>query len=167
MDSADYRGEAMDWKHLLAYITGTVDQELLLRNEYLVTENRILRNQLKGRLRLSDGERKTLAVIGQKLGKQALKGVAQIVKPETILGWHRTLVAQKFGSTEQRYVKFRSSTKVYETLVKTHAISPRTRVVGSIGTENRLKGDHPTARPQDLSDFEGVGALRASRPQAG
>ena len=41
------------------------------------------------------------------------------------------------------------------------------RVVGSIGTENRLKGDHPTARPQDLSDFEGVGALRASRPQAG
>ena len=38
----------MDWKHLLAYITGTVDQELLLRNEYLVTENRILRNQLKG-----------------------------------------------------------------------------------------------------------------------
>jgi putative transposase len=43
----------MDWKTLLAYITGrgTVDQELLLRNEYLVTENRILRNQLKGRLR--------------------------------------------------------------------------------------------------------------------
>jgi hypothetical protein len=36
----------MDWKQLLAYITGTVDQELLLRNEYLVTENRILRNQL-------------------------------------------------------------------------------------------------------------------------
>jgi putative transposase len=57
----------MDWKHLLAYITGTVDQELLLRNEYLVTENRILRHQLKGRLRLSDGERKALAVIGQQL----------------------------------------------------------------------------------------------------
>src|SRR5215471_5085463 len=55
----------MDWKHLLAYVTGTVDQELLLRNEYLVTENRILRNQLKGRIRLSDGERKALAVIGQ------------------------------------------------------------------------------------------------------
>jgi len=54
----------MDWKHLLAYITGTVDQELLLRNEYLVTENRILRHQLKGRIRLSDGERKALAVIG-------------------------------------------------------------------------------------------------------
>src|SRR3981081_1443426 len=86
----------MDWKTLLVYITGTVDQELLVRNEYLVTENRILRNQIKGRVRLSDGERKTLAAIGQKLGKQALAEVAKIVKPDTILGWHRKFVAQKF-----------------------------------------------------------------------
>ena len=62
----------MDWKHLLAYITGTVDQELLLRNEYLVTENRMLRDQLKGRVRLRDGERKALVETGQKVGKQAL-----------------------------------------------------------------------------------------------
>ena len=92
----------MDWKQLLAYITGTVDQELLVRNEYLVTENRILRNQLKGRVRLSDGERTALAEIGQKLGKQALKDVATIVKPDTILGWHRKLVAQKFDGSTQR-----------------------------------------------------------------
>ena len=64
----------MDWKTLLAYITGSVDQELLLRNAYLVTENRILRKQIKGCVRLSDGERKTLAEIGQRLGKQALAG---------------------------------------------------------------------------------------------
>src|SRR5919197_565896 len=95
-------GEAMDWKHLLAYITGTVDQELLLRNEYLVTENRILRNQVTGRMRLTDGERKTLADIGQKLEKQALKEVATIVKPDTILAWHRKLVAQKFDGSSQR-----------------------------------------------------------------
>jgi putative transposase len=92
----------MDWKTLLAYITGSVDQELLLRNEYLVTENRILRNQITGRLRLNDGERKALADIGQKLGKQALKEVATIVKPDTILGWHRTLVAQKFDGATHR-----------------------------------------------------------------
>jgi putative transposase len=92
----------MDWKHLLAYITGTVDQELLLRNEYLVTENRILRNQIKGRVRLSDGERRTLAEMGQKLGKQALAEVAKIVKPDTILGWHRKCVAQKFDGSQQR-----------------------------------------------------------------
>src|SRR4029434_5164780 len=96
------RRAAMDWKQLLAYITGTVDQELLLRNEYLVTENRILRDQLKGRVRLSDGERKTLAEIGQKLGKQALAEVAKIVTPDTILAWHRKLIAQKFDSSTQR-----------------------------------------------------------------
>src|SRR5215831_10534309 len=93
----------MDWKQLLVYITGTVDQELLVRNEYLVTENRILRNQLKRRVRLTDGERTALAEIGQKLSKQALKEVATIVKPDTILGWHRKLVAQKFdGSTRRK-----------------------------------------------------------------
>src|SRR5215471_17907540 len=92
----------MDWKHLLAYITGTVDQELLLRNEYLVTENRILRDQITRRIRLTNGERTTLATLGQKLGKQALKEVAHIVKPDTILGWHRQLVAQKFDGSQQR-----------------------------------------------------------------
>src|SRR5881296_2427023 len=102
MDGDDYREEAMDWKHLLAYITGTVDQELLLRNEYLVTENRILRSQITGRVRLTDGERRTLAEIGQRLGKQALEEVASIVKPDTILAWHRKLVAQKFDGSTQR-----------------------------------------------------------------
>src|ERR1043166_7118993 len=92
----------MDWKQLLAYITGTVDQELLLRNEYLVTENRILRHQIPGHVRLSDGERKTLAEIGQKLGKKALEAVATIVKPDTILAWHRRLVAKKFDGSAQR-----------------------------------------------------------------
>jgi hypothetical protein len=92
----------MDWKHLLASITGTVDQELLLRNEYLVTENRILRNQINGRVRLSDGERKALAEIAQKLGKKALEEVATIVKPDTILAWHRDLVAQKCDGSPQQ-----------------------------------------------------------------
>src|SRR5215813_2940823 len=92
----------MDWKILLAYITGSVDQELLLRNEYLVTENRLLRTQIKGRIRLSDGERKTLAEIGKKLGKQTLKEVASIVSPDTILAWHRKLVAQKCDGSQQR-----------------------------------------------------------------
>jgi putative transposase len=93
----------MDWTHLLAYITGTVDQELLRRNEYLVTANRLLRNQITGRVRLTDGERTTLAAIGQQLGKKALEEVATIVKPDTILAWHRRLVAKKFdGSTKRK-----------------------------------------------------------------
>ncbi len=93
----------MDWPHLLAYITGTIDHELLVRNEYLVTANRMLRDQLTGRVRLRDGERKALAELGQRRGKQALKDVATIVKPDTILAWHRKLVAQKFdGSTPRK-----------------------------------------------------------------
>ena len=67
-----------------------------------MTENYILRNQLKERIRLSDGERRALAVIGQKLIKQVLKEVAAIVKPDTILGWHRKLIAQKFDGSQQR-----------------------------------------------------------------
>ena len=65
-------------------------------------ENRILRHQITGRVRLTDGERKTLAEIGQQLGKEALKDVATIVKPDTILAWHRKLVAQKFDGSQQR-----------------------------------------------------------------
>src|SRR5439155_12572884 len=81
----------MDWKTLLAYISGSVDEELLLRNAYLVTENRILRDQIKGRVQLSDAERLTLSEIGRKLGKKALEEVAHIVKPDTILAWQRKL----------------------------------------------------------------------------
>jgi hypothetical protein len=89
----------MDWKALLAYIPGSVDQELLLRNEYLVNENRILRHQITGRVRLSDGERKTLAEIGKKLSKQALAEVASMSShptpslPGTANWWPRSSTA--------------------------------------------------------------------------
>ena len=94
----------MEWKTVLAYITGTVDQELLLRNEYLVAENRILRNQITGRVQLTDGERTTLAALGKRLGKQALAEVMSVVTPETLLAWHRRLITKKFdGSLHRRY----------------------------------------------------------------
>ena len=53
--------DVMNWKRMLAYVTGSVDEELLARSEYLVTENRILRGQIKGRIRLTDPERISLA----------------------------------------------------------------------------------------------------------
>ena len=87
---------------LLACVTGSVEDELLLRNEYLATENRILRNQIEGRVTLTDAERQRLAEIGKKLGKQALEDIASIVKPDTILAWHRKLVAKKFDGSKQR-----------------------------------------------------------------
>ena len=94
----------MDWARILAYITGTVDQELLLRNEYLLAENRILKAQLKTPLRLTDAERMTLAEIAYRLGRKALEDVANAVKPDTLLGWYRRLIARKFdGSQSRRY----------------------------------------------------------------
>ena len=81
-----------------------MDQDLLLCNEFLVAETRILRKQITGRVRLTYGERKTLAALGQRLGKTALKHIVTIVKPETLLGWHRKLIARKFdGSIHRRY----------------------------------------------------------------
>ena len=92
----------MDWIRILAYITGTVDQELLLRNEYLATEKRILCAQIKGRLLLSDAEKKTLADIGHRLSRKALESVANMAKPDTILGWYRRCVARKFDGSKAR-----------------------------------------------------------------
>jgi transposase len=92
----------MDWKTMLAYVTGSVDENLLLRIEYLVAENRILRDQIKGRVHLNDTERQTLAEIGAKLGKQVLEEVATIFQPDTILGWNRKLAAEKFDGSKQR-----------------------------------------------------------------
>jgi putative transposase len=87
---------------LLAYVTGMVNQRLLLQNEYLLAENRILRAHLPTRLLLTDPERSTLAVLGKRLGRQGLQPVASAAKPDTILAWFRKLVAQKFDGSRRR-----------------------------------------------------------------
>ena len=71
----------------LAMIGGHVDEELLLRNEYLAIENEILRKKIQGQVKLSQCERLRLATVGKKIGIEALRDVAMIVKPETILTW--------------------------------------------------------------------------------
>ena len=94
----------MQVARLLAYVTGMVNQQLLLQNEYLAAENRILRAHLPTRLRLTDAQRSTLAEIGKRLGRQALQQVARVAKPDTILAWYRKLIAEKFdGSKYRRY----------------------------------------------------------------
>src|ERR1700724_3277090 len=87
---------------LLAYVTGPVNQELLLQNEYLAAENRILRAQLPKRLRLTDPQKSTLAEIGKRLGRKTLEEVACVAKPETILRWYRRLIALKFDGSNNR-----------------------------------------------------------------
>jgi len=93
----------MPWKRMLAYITGSVNEDLLRRIDYLLEENRVLRNQLDKRLHLTDPERRTLAEKAVALGT-LMADTVTIVKPETILKWHRQLVAKKFdGSRFRKY----------------------------------------------------------------
>ena len=90
----------MNWKRILAYVTASVDEEILRRNEYLVTENRILRSQIKGRIRLTDAERVSLAQVAKGLGRKALNEVAQWSdRKQSLLGtggwWPKSSTAQR------------------------------------------------------------------------
>ena len=98
------------WARLLTYVSGLVNEELLLQLEYLAAENRILRAQLPNRLRLTNDQRSTLAEIGKRLGRKGLEKVATAAKPETILGWFRKLVAQKFDGSKYRSYPGRPAT---------------------------------------------------------
>jgi hypothetical protein len=92
----------MGWEKLLAWVAGKVDDELQAKIEYLVAENRILRDQVNGLPRFTDAQRITLATVGAKIGKAALEQVACIVTPDTILRWHRQLVADIFDTSDTR-----------------------------------------------------------------
>jgi putative transposase len=85
----------MSWKKLLESVSESLNDHLRLRNDYLMAENRILRHQIDGRMRLTDSERKELAGLGAQLGKKALTEIATITTPDTILAWHRKFAAQQ------------------------------------------------------------------------
>ena len=76
----------MNWKNLLRAITESVDEELRLRNAYLRAENRMLRQQISGRVHLTDSDRNALAELGQQLGKKAPLHFAQFVADVHLLG---------------------------------------------------------------------------------
>src|SRR4051812_47457939 len=90
------------WLRVLAYVSGSINQELLLQVEYLAAENRILRAHLPNRLRLTRDERSSLGEMGKRVGRKGLEKVASVARPETVLGWFRKLVAQKFDGSKQR-----------------------------------------------------------------
>jgi putative transposase len=102
----------------LALVGGHVNEELLARNDYLATENRILKGKFKLPIKFNDCERIQLATIGKRIGTKALKEIGCIVNPDTILKWFRQLVAKKFdGSKNRSYPGRPRTSKEIEKLV--------------------------------------------------
>lgn len=91
------------FRFLLVAVAGWMNQEQQQIVDYLREENRVLRAQiLKRRLRLDDNQRRRLAVRAKALGRRVLQDVATIVTPETLLRWHRKLIAEKYDGSVRR-----------------------------------------------------------------
>jgi hypothetical protein len=87
----------------LLLLSGWVNRDQQAVIDYLLEENRVLRaERWSRRLRLSDDQRRRLAVKGQALGRRRLRDVAGIVTPDTILRWYRRLVATKYAGSQKR-----------------------------------------------------------------
>src|SRR6266536_3400585 len=91
------------FRFVLVAVGGWMNQHQLQIIDYLREENRVLREQLSGRrVRFNDDQRRRLAVRAKSLGRKLLAEVATIVTPETLLAWHRKLIAHKYDGTAQR-----------------------------------------------------------------
>src|SRR3954453_3028630 len=91
------------FQFVLLAVAGWMNQHQLQMIDYLREENRVLREQLGGRrLRLNDDQRRRLATRAKRSGRKLLAEVASIVTPETLLAWHRKLIAQKYDGSAQR-----------------------------------------------------------------
>ena len=91
------------WQLFTLAAVGAAKQDYQRAIEYLLTENRILKRKLgKRRILLTDDERRVLAVKGKELGRKTLEQLATICTPDTILRWHRELIAAKWNHSEKR-----------------------------------------------------------------
>ena len=85
------------WTLLVVAIAGWIQRDQQAAIVYLLEENRVLKARLRGkRLRFTDDERRRLAAKGNALGRKLLAEVAGIVTPDTLLPWHRKLIARKW-----------------------------------------------------------------------
>ena len=133
--------------------------------DYLREQNRVLREQLGGRpLRLTDAQRRRLAVRGQKLGRRVLMQVAGIVTPDTILRWYRRLIARKYdGSARGGRGRPVTRQPIADLVVQMALENPRwgyTRIRGALAnlgheigrnTVKRILLDHGIARAPERS----------------
>src|ERR1700719_1792742 len=102
----------------LLLFSGWVNRDQQAVIDYLLEENRVLRAAYgPRRLRLTDDQRRCLAVKGKVLGRRRLADIAGIVTPDTILRWYRRLVAKKYDGSETRRPRRPSTTPNIAALV--------------------------------------------------
>jgi len=91
------------FQFVLVAVAGWMNQRQQQTIEYLREENRVLREQLGDRrVRFNDDQRRRLAVRAKGLGRKLLAEVATLVTPDTLLVWHRKLIAQKYDGRNKR-----------------------------------------------------------------
>ena len=135
---------------LVAALVGWLDERQQTTLVYLIEENRILRGQLRGRrLRLSDDERRRLAVRGHRLGRRGLRQVATLVTPDTILRWHRQLIARKWTYALRRSSRRGVLTEIRRLVVRMAGENPTwgyTRIRGALKNVGHRVGRSTIAR---------------------
>jgi hypothetical protein len=135
---------------LVAIIVGWLDDRQAKTLAYLQEENRILRAQLRGRrVQLSDAERRRLAIRGHAMGRRELGRVATIVTPDTILRWHRRLVARKWTYKTARPGRAESMREVHALILRMAQENPTwgyTRIRGALKNVSHQIGRSTIAR---------------------
>ena len=124
------------WQILVAALAGWISRQQDAVIEYLREENRVLKQQLgRRRLRLTDDQRRRLAVRGKAIGRRALAEVASIVTPNTILRWHRQLIAEKWTHKRRSPGRPRVMEVIADLVVRMARENPRwgyTRIQGAL-----------------------------------
>ena len=150
-DTPDHRLDLYPLQVLLVALAGWVNRHQQHVIEYLIEENRVLKEQVEGRrLRLTDDQRRRLAAKGRRLGRRVLRQVATIVTPDTILRWHRQLIARKWTFTPQRPGRPRT-TKAIASLIlprprRILGGATRASSLGTSGEQHSLCARHTSYR---------------------
>src|SRR5207248_7321402 len=105
---------------LVVSLAGWMNQHQQHVIHYLIEENRVLREQIGDRrMRFTDDQRRRLAARAKKIGRKLLNEVATIVTPETLLAWHRRLIAKKYdGSANHRAGRPRTAAEIAALVIR-------------------------------------------------
>jgi len=97
------RPQLYPWQLLSVIIAGVLNEQQQRVIDYLKEENRVLREQIGNKqIRLTNNQRRRLAVLGKVLGRKVLTEICSIVTPDTIMRWHRKLIANKYDGSKSR-----------------------------------------------------------------